>query len=128
VASALHSEQTLCSNPAVSNIHALFTYYVLSSAKYPEGCRCPRRCHRMTGSPTASCLLRTHAPGGSKRLWHRPLSHLSSWEWRAMLPPISSTSWMTTSGVTALASATWHLATIRPVSVLWRTLRSSRQV
>ena len=38
-ASALLSEQTLCSNPAVSNVHAV--YYSLSSADYPAEPRCP---------------------------------------------------------------------------------------
>ena len=101
--------------------------FVLSFAKYPKGCRCPRRCHRMTGSPTASCLPWTRMPGGSKRLWRCSLSCLSSWGRRATLPPVSLTSWMTTSGVMALASTTWHLATVRPTSELWWTLRSSRQ-
>ena len=53
--SALHSEQTLCSNPAMSNVHAVICYF-LSSANYPEGCRCPRRGRRTVGSPTALCL------------------------------------------------------------------------
>ena len=79
-ASTLHSEQTLCSNPAVSNIHAIL--YLLHSIFH----------HHMAGSPTASCLPWTRTPGGSKRLWRHLLSCLSSWGWRATLPPISSTS------------------------------------
>ena len=105
----------------------LFTYYSLSSADYPKEPRCPRHDHHTTGSPTASRLLRTHMPGDSKGCQCCPLSHPNSWEWRAMLPPVSSTSWMMMARVTAPASVTWHLATVRPGSAPWRTLRDTHR-
>ena len=73
----------------------LFTYYSLSSTDCPKEPHGPRRDHHTTGSPTASRLQRTHTPKGSEGCQRRPLSHLNSWEWQAMLPPVSSTSWMT---------------------------------
>ena len=36
---------------------SFFTYYILSSTKYPQGCRHSRHGHRMAGSPTALCGL-----------------------------------------------------------------------
>ena len=105
----------------------LFTYYSLSSTDYPKEPRCPQRNRRTTGSPMASCLPWTHTPGGSVGCQRRPLSHPNSWEWRAMLPLVSSTSWMTMARVTALASATWHLATVRPGSAPWRILQDTHR-
>ena len=45
----------------------LFTYYILSSAKYPAEPRYPQRNHHTTGSHMASRLLQTHMPEDSKR-------------------------------------------------------------
>ena len=105
----------------------LFTLYLLSPVDYPEGPYCLHRKHRTTGSPVASRPPWTRTLGGSEGHWRRPLSHLNSWEWRAMLPPLSTNSWMTRLRAMALASATWHLATVQPGSALWWMLRDSHQ-
>ena len=42
-----------------------------------------------------------------------------------MLPPLSSTSWMTMARAIAPASVTWRLATVRPGSALWQTLQDT---
>ena len=105
----------------------LFTCYFLSFANYPEGPHCPYRDRHTIGSPMTSRLPRTCTPGGSEGCRRHPLSCLNSWGWRAMLPPISSTSWMTMTRVTAPASATWRLATIYPRSAPWWTLRDTHR-
>ena len=89
---ALHSEQTLCSNPAVSNVHTIiYSLFTIS--------------HRLSGGTVLTALQtpydqfpygltspRTHVLGGSEGRWRYLLSHLNSWEWRAMLPPLSTNS------------------------------------
>ena len=81
----------------------------------------------MISPPMASRPLRTRVLGGSKGRCRHPPSHPNSWEWRAMLPLLSMNSWMTRLRATAPASATWHLAIVRPGSALWRTLRDSHR-
>jgi len=65
-ASALHSEQTLCSNPAVSNVHVVIYLLFSIFCDYPKGPRCPRHDRNTTGSPMASRLPRTRTLGGSE--------------------------------------------------------------
>ena len=126
-APTLHSEQTLCSNPVVSNIcsviYSLFTIFHRLSRAAALFAPQPR----MTGSPTASCPPWTRTLRGSEGCWRRPLTRSNSWGWRAMLPIVFSTSWMTMLRVTAPASVTWRLATVHPWSALWRTLQDSHR-
>ena len=63
-APALHFEQTLCSNPAVSNVHIVIYSLLLFSVGYLEGLRCPHRNHHTTGSPMASHPPWMHTPRG----------------------------------------------------------------
>ena len=57
----------------------LFTHYLLSSADYPEGPRCPcRDCHA-TGSPMASRPPWMRTPEGSEGCQRRPLVGMASY-------------------------------------------------
>ena len=121
-ASALHSEQTLCSNPTVSNVHAIIYLLFSIFRQLPGGMPLSLPRPPYGRFPYGLVSPADAYARGLQRMPTPPLSRLNSWGWRATLPPISSTSWMTMSGVTAPASVTWHLATVRPGSALWRTL------
>ena len=81
-ASALHSKQTLCSNPAVSNMRTTCSLFTISHQS-PRGNVPPtpqtpydRFPYGLASSTDAYAL-------GSKGCWHHPPSRLSSWEWQA---------------------------------------------
>ena len=93
-ASALHSEQTLYSNPAVSNIHAVL--YLLHSIfrQIPGGLPLsPSRppYDRFTYGLASS--TDTYARD-SKGCWRLSPSHPNSWEWQAALLPLPTNPWM----------------------------------
>ena len=118
VASALLSEQTLCPNPAVSNVHAVIYLLFYIFRRLPGVTRLSPTQPQYDRSPYDLASSADAYARGSKGGQHCPLSHPNSWEWRAMLPPVSSTSWMTTLRVMAPASAMWCLATVCPRSAL----------
>ena len=76
----------------------------------------------MESRPPRTCAL-----GGSEGRCRHPPSHPNSWEWRAMLLPLSTNSRMMRVRAMAPASTTWHLATVHPGSALWQTLWDSRR-
>ena len=80
-ASALHSEQTLCSNPAVSNVHtviyllfSIFCRLSRGTPLSPSRLPCDRFPYGLTSPMDAYArwLHRMPAP---------PLSYPNSWEW-----------------------------------------------
>ena len=91
-ASVLHPEQTLCSNPAVSNVHTVIYSLFNIFRRLSGGTIFLHRKHRTTGSLMASRPPWTRTLGGSEGCWRCPLSHLNSWEWQAMLPSLSTNS------------------------------------
>ena len=76
----LHSEQTLCSNPTVSNMHTVICSLFTISHRSPGGNVPPTPQTRKIGSPTTSRPPRMHTLGGSEGCWHHPPSRPSSWE------------------------------------------------
>ena len=87
-----HSKQTLCSNPAMSNAHTvIYSLFTISHLLF-EGTALSAPQTPYDRFPCGLAPPRTHALRGSKEHWCRPLSHPNSWEWRAMLLPLSMNS------------------------------------
>ena len=126
-ASVLHSEQTLYSNPSMSNVHTIIYSLFTISCRLSGGTvltapRTPydRFPYGLT-SPVDACARRLRGT-----LSPSP-SHLNSWEWQAMLLSLAMNSRLTRERATVPASATWHPTTVRPGSALWQTLRDSHR-